>query len=761
VDNLSQSGRPQGGSTITQQVVKNLLLGDEVTYDRKMREMVLASRVESKFTKSQILELYLNSIFLGRGSWGVEMAARSYFGKGASALTLSEGALLAALAKGPSYFNPDTHPDRAKERLAYVVRRMQEDGAIGADDARVTSSLPATVRYQPPQNNGTYFTDYVARAMRSESDLSAFRAGSTTVHSTLDPTLQRAAEIALEEGLARYEQSERRVDFRGPEANLGSEVERLSAGPQQSTPAWQRALDNVRLPLSGVHWDPAVVVEKGERRGDGSVRVGLADGTVVSLSGPAAILRKVELYDVVRVQLGERNRKGRAARAQLRVPPTVQGAAVAIENKTGRILAMVGGFSYGASQLNRVTQSARQPGSTLKPLTYLAALQKGLQPNTLVRDEEITFPPINRGKGEEGYWTPKNYDGDSRGVITLREALENSRNQATASLLRGIENKPEQSLDRICSLALELQIYKDCVHYYPFVLGAEPVRPIDLAAFFATIANEGTRPAPYAIESIDQNGREVYRRQPSLVPTASADPASFYQLKTMLQGVVQHGTAHAMSDLAPYVAGKTGTSEDENDAWFVGFTNDVTVAVWVGYDNGAGSRRTLGSGSTGAHVALPIFEPIVEASWADGRPKEPLAPPSAQARRLLAVAQAERPRRERSRDTVLVEYFRKDSKGEPIDARFALLSGRSETRTASSRSETRTARAHSRSSERRLSRSGEAIETTGRGFFSAPGSPFGQPGQWTLGRSSQPQPQWRDNRSYSNGGFFGFPFGRN
>jgi membrane carboxypeptidase/penicillin-binding protein len=463
----------------------------------------------------------------------------------------------------------------------------------------------------------------------------------------------------------------------------------------------------------------------------------------------------------------------------------VQGAVVAIENRTGRILAMVGGFSYGSSQLNRATQSQRQPGSALKPLTYLAALQKGLQPNTLVRDEEITFAPINHTRGQEGYWSPKNYDGDSFGIITLRQALENSRNQATASLLRGgIEEKPEQSLDRICNLALELRIYKDCVRYYPFVLGAQPVRPIDLAAFFAAIANEGARPAPYAIESIEQNGSVVYRRQTSVNPAASADSASFYQLKTMLQGVVQRGTAHAMSDLAPYVAGKTGTSEDENDAWFVGFTNDVTVAIWVGYDNGDGKRRTLGSGATGAHVALPIFQPVIEATWAQGRPKTPLNPPSLEAKRLLVAAEGEGARYGRSRSRVLLlEYLRKNSRGEPVDARYALLSPRGEGRTA---------RAHSRSFERSVSRRGDrgegtegrgtegggtegrgrnGIGETGRGFFDARGMAPGQPAE-PRGSTPALPPQWRDispgwggapspfSGTRSNGGFFGWPFGR-
>jgi membrane carboxypeptidase/penicillin-binding protein len=360
------------------------------------------------------------------------------------------------------------------------------------------------------------------------------------------------------------------------------------------------------------------------------------------------------------------------ARAELRVRPVVQGAAVVIENKTGRILAMAGGFSYAGSQLNRVTQSYRQPGSSLKPLTYLAALQKGLQPNTLVRDEDITLPPIQASKRSEDYWSPKNYDGSTSGIITLRSALERSRNLATANLLDGgIAATAPASLDQVCSLAVELKIYKECERYYPFVLGAQPVRPIDLAQFYATIANEGMRPTLHTIEAIEQNGNIVYRQSPALEPVSGADRASFYQLKTLLQGVVQRGTAHRISSLAPYVAGKTGTTDDENDAWFVGFSNDATVAVWIGYDNADGRRRTLGSGQTGASVALPIFEPIMQAVWAYRAPRALLDPPSADARQLLVSSGGEGGRR-----GGLPEYLRRNAKGKAVDARYALVSRR-------------------------------------------------------------------------------------
>ena len=311
----------------------------------------------------------------------------------------------------------------------------------------------------------------------------------------------------------------------------------------------------------------------------------------------------------------------------------------------------------------------RQPGSTIKPLSYLAALGKGLQPNTLISDGAITFPPIKRGRAkEQDYWSPKNYDGGGGGVMTMRSALENSKNLATVHLLQGgIEAKPDMSLDRLCELALEAQIYKECIHFYPFVLGAEPVRPIDLAAFYAAIANEGVRPTPHVIDSIERDGRVVYRYDTNAGMTRikSVDQVAFYQLKTMMQGVLARGTARAIADLSPYVAGKTGTSDDENDAWFIGFTNDVTVAVWLGYDN-AGKRRTLGGGATGGGVAVPIFEPVMRAVWNDVTPRTALAPPSPEAKRHLSCSPTE--------SKSIPECLRTDNNGKVIDTTAALES---------------------------------------------------------------------------------------
>jgi membrane carboxypeptidase/penicillin-binding protein len=353
IGNLTQAGRPQGGSTITQQVVKNLLVGDELSYERKMREMVLASRLEHTLSKSEILELYLNSIFLGRGASGVEMAARSYFGKSARDLTLNEGALLAGITKGPNYFSPIRNADRARERFRYVLGRMQENGAITAEENKqALAAFPDIVPDdQFERAPGSYFADYVARELTATSSLSAFRVGSHRIRSTLQPDLQQATELALQEGLANYEKNAGRVEFQGPELNLSAAIERAAAESDSSeNPGWLRALKSARLPRD-IQWKAAVVIERGGTRSGQAIRVGLSDGHTLPLSGTASILRSLKLHDVVWVHVAEG--KGNTARAELRVRPVVQGAAVVIENKTGRILAMAGGFSYAGSQLNR------------------------------------------------------------------------------------------------------------------------------------------------------------------------------------------------------------------------------------------------------------------------------------------------------------------------------------------------------------------------------------------------------------------------
>ena len=797
IGNLANPGRPEGGSTITQQVVKNLLVGADVTYQRKIREMITASRLENTLSKNEILQLYINTVYMGRGAWGIEMASRAYFGKSAKDLTLSEAAMLAGLLKGPSYYNPDRHPQRAKDRLAYVIGRMKDDGFITAQQKdEALAAPPKLVAFTPEhRDSGFGFVDFLGREAKTDG-VGSLTSDSYVVHSTINAELQRQAEGALQEGLARYEIANGRMQFHGPEANIATAVTKLASGNSggaqgaapTGTPAWQRALQDVHLPLYDVHWTPAVVLDKGGKRGDGVIHVGLPDGRIVPLTTYTyAIRRALNLYDVVYVDVIEgrappANSRARSrpppAHAEIRVRPTVQGAVLVLDNKTGRILAMVGGFSYPLSQLNRTWQTERQPGSAIKPITYLTALQKGLQPNTLVLNQPITLPPIgNRQDGtpqiayddsgqEKDYWTPRNADGSSSGVYTMRFGLEHSVNMITAHLLDGgIDADPEQSLDDVCATAVAAKIYTDCVRYYPFVLGAQPVHMIDLAAFYAAIANEGVRPQPHAIDSIEEGGKTIYAypKEPVFPRIGAADPASFYQLKTMLQGVVARGTAHAIGSLSPYVAGKTGTTEDAVDGWFVGFTNDVTIAVWVGYDNGDGKRRSLG-GVDGARVALPIFKPVIEDVWSDGiAPKTPLSGPLPAAKRDLVDLPIDY-----MTGTIIrgpgargdfVEHFRIGPDGQVADTQNQLVS-------AEAAAEQRQDQAYGAypSNDGGLGAYGGAAEGYGGRYYSNDGGWQQQPppqqrglfGSWTLpGFQQQPAPPPPSGR-----GFF-TPYGNN
>jgi penicillin-binding protein 1A len=676
-------GGIQGGSTITQQVAKNLLVGRENSYVRKMREMVVASRMERVLSKDAILELYLNAIYLGRGAWGVQTAAQSYFGKDASAVNAAEAALLAGLAKGPNYYSPDRHPDRARERTAYVLTRMQEDGVISA--AQMDQALaqpPALIpRETSRRMSGYHVVDHIRREARRVADIKLLSEDAYVIRSTLDARIQQAAEAALQEGLAGYERANSRARFESAEMNLSDRVDALRRAGVSGTPPWLQALTTARLPLYDVHWPTAVVLDKADTRGrPGNLWAGLTDGRIVALQVPGGVRPKLKPYDVVYVRLS--TTKKNETTAELRVRPKVQGAVVVIDNATGGILAMTGGFSYPLSQLNRATQSWRQPGSSFKPLTYLAALGKGLQPTTLISDTPLTLVPIGkrikRARADD-YWSPKNYDNRSGGPLPLRTALEKSRNVPTAHLMaRGIAATPEAGLTEICSLARELQVVNKCVHFYPFVLGAQPVRPLDLARFYAAVANEGVLPDTHMIEKISEpSGERFAYAPPPEKRIKAADAAAFYQLKSILQGTVLRGTAARLSALAPYIAGKTGTTDEETDAWFMGFSNEVTVGVWVGYDNFK-RKQTLGEGRTGGNTALPIFASVMEAVWKEF-PKTALAPPRDAAAQLVAASNAELKPKEkaRTRSFEIVEYLRKDANGKVSDKRHALIADRS------------------------------------------------------------------------------------
>jgi penicillin-binding protein 1A len=740
----SIAGDMQGGSTITQQLAKNVLVGSENSYVRKMREMVLASRIESILSKDAILELYLNAIYFGRGAWGAQMAAQSYFGKDAASLNAREAALLAGLAKGPGYYSPDRHPDRSRERTAYVLNRMREEGVIDAaqydlalDDLALAGQTSLVARQNARRSTGYHVVDHIRREARRVADIRLLTEDAYVIRSTLDARIQQAVESSLQEGLASYERSTGRARFEAAEANLSDRINAPASSSAGDLPRWQQALTSVRLPLYDVQWPAAVILDKADTKPRPSgLWAGLADGRIVPLQTTGAIRQKLKPHDVVYVRLSE-TKNGTAA--ELRTRPQVQGAVVVLENSTGNILAMSGGFSYPLSQLNRATQSARQPGSALKPLTYLAALGKGLQPNTLVADTPLTLPPIGNSKRakEEDYWSPGNYDGRSGSTMTLRKALENSKNLPTVHLLaKGIATTAEAGLKEVCGLAREMEAYANCVHYYPFVLGAQPVRPLDLARAYAAIANEGVLPEPHMIEKIsDQAGDRFDYGQPRTRRIKSADAAAFYQIKSILQGAVLRGTAARLSAWAPYVAGKTGTTDEETDAWFVGFSNEVTIAVWVGYDN-AKKKQTLGSGRTGGNVAVPIFAPIMEAVWQDYAPRTALRAPGESASQLIAASGAggksrdESENRRRKKSFEIVEYLRKDAKGKVSDKRFALVSRPAEQARPRENVRDSFASAHSHDHERSWNWFGQQT-----GWSSPRTSGSGTPGSGTPGSS--------------------------
>ncbi len=521
------------------------------------------------------------------------------------------------MAKGPAYFSPDRYPERARDRFAYVLKRMQEDNVAGTEGVNpgVTGG-PRIVPYEKPKREGGFhFVDHLMREAKTLVGMASLTSESYTVRSTINSKLQRAVEEALQDGLARYDEERPR-----PLRRTGAEPRR-HGGPRH------RRAEHPR-PTSRPHHE-AGLADGARDREAAALRRALAGGrgagpqpwstaarSSASACRTAASCRcrlpdhvdsgMLHLNDVIFVNIVE-GKKRSDAKAELRIKPKVQGAALVLENKTGRILAMVGGFSYPLSQLNRTTQALRQPGSSIKPLTYLAALHRGLQPNTLVTDQPVTLPPIPGVSTH--YWTPKNYDGQSWGSMTLRRALENSKNLVTARLLEGgIDRDPIKSLDQICELALEARIYPECMKNYPFVLGAQALRMIDLSGFYASVANEGLRVTPYTIDTIEKNGHAVYRHQAGApVYMAHGDRAGVLPASHHPGGVVARGTAAAMKQHAGFVGGKTGTTDNENDAWFGGFSSDIAVVVWVGYDNARG-KQTLGRGGTGGSVAVPIAQ---------------------------------------------------------------------------------------------------------------------------------------------------------
>lgn len=610
VVNLAQGRRLEGGSTITQQVAKNVLLTSDTTIGRKIREAILAQRLESVLTKEQILELYLNEIFLGYRSYGVAAAAYNYFGKSLDELTPDEAAFLAALPKGPNNYHPRRNTGAAVGRRNWILGQMRELGWLTESEQREAAGRPLIVRDAPVRaeyQDADYFVEEARRiAMRTWGQ--DVNRGGYYMRTTLDPRLQSMARDSLMRGLESYD---RRHGWRGAwgqtEINAGWQERARVEGPPSERRAWQAA---VVESVSG-----------------GAVRILLAsDGSEASLVGSDVAWANagagLSRGDLIFVEPTDSGAYG------LRQVPEVNGALVAIEPWSGRVVAMVGGYSYSLSSFNRATQAMRQPGSAFKPFVYASALETDFTPISIVVDGPISLV----GAGGQR-WSPQNYSRRYYGPTTLRRGLELSRNAMTVRLAQSI------GMERVRDDAIRYGVVDDMEPVLSMALGAGETTALRLTGAYAAFANGGRRVRPHLIELVqDRNGRTVWSAEQNLDPVRTCtncsrnfdgresprveargeqvmDPITAYQITSMLEGVVQRGTATSARVLGRPVAGKTGTTNDYRSAWFVGYTPDLIVGVFVGFDD----NRSLGSGEAGGVTAVPIFVDFMQEAMR-GRP---------------------------------------------------------------------------------------------------------------------------------------------
>ncbi len=629
---LGQNRRPVGASTITQQVAKNFLLSNELSLERKIKEAILAIRIERTFSKDKILELYLNEIFLGRHSYGVAAAALNYFDKSLDELTISEAAFLAGLPKAPSRYDPVRNPEAARARRDYVIGRMLEDGYITAAQAEIARAEPLTVRRRATGDRAqaAFFVEEVRRRLVERFGEAGFYEGGLSVRATVLPKLQEIADRVVRAGLSAYDR--RRGGWRGPVARL-----KLSPGLD-----WAAELARVDPGFELRNWRLALVLSADARKAelgfaDGSrgvlpydgvkwARPRLADGSLGRR--PKRVDQVVRAGDIVLVAASEEE-----GTYTLRQRPEVEGALVAMDPHTGRVLAMTGGFSFRQSQFNRATQAKRQPGSAFKPFVYLAALEAGWTPASIVLDAPVV---IDQGPGQPK-WKPANYSDKFYGPSTLRLGIEKSRNLMTVRLAHKI------GMQRIADVARRFGIADDLPPLLSSALGASEVTLLDLTTAYAMLANGGKEVKPIFVERIqDRFGKTVWAadprpcegcrmeqwngQPPPPLPDLRrrvVDPRIAYQIVHIMEGVIQRGTGRRARDLGRPLAGKTGTTNDSRDAWFMGFSPDLVVGVWVGFD----IPRSLGRRETGASVALPIWKAFMKEALADKPPTPFRIPP--------------------------------------------------------------------------------------------------------------------------------------
>jgi penicillin-binding protein 1A len=688
----SRGENVRGASTITQQVMKNFLLSGDRTGERKIKELILATRLEETLTKEKILELYLNEIFLGQNSYGVAAAAQTYFGKPLDELDIAEAATLAAMPQAPSQYHPVRAKDRLTERRDYVLREMWQNGYIDeatyeTEKAKPLRSVqngdyPAFRDSLPPRD---YFTDEIRRQLSAEFGEEEFFGGGLTIRATVDPEMQMLAERALQTALEKFDRAQ--GVWRGtgivlaPE-QLGSEV------------AWRDALAGVvDVPRDVPGWHPAVVLEVGES----SARIGiegveededghwigpedvdwarkkLPDGKLSARAKAAGDL--VSVGDVVLVRAVTNDEDGSFVRWTLRQVPEVQGGFVAMDVNTGRVIAMQGGFSYQSSVFNRATQAMRQPGSSFKPFVYAAALDSGFSPATIVVDAPIEV------ETPQGLWTPKNASEKFYGPTPLRTGIEQSRNLMTVRIAQEI------GMDVVAGYAERFGVYDYLSPFLANSLGAQETTLYKMVAAYAMFANGGERVEPTLVDRVqDRWGRTIYRhdqrecadcRLASLDPGAAPlirsdrervmDAVTAYQLTSMLQGAVQRGTGTGVKLPVP-IGGKTGTTNDAKDVWFIGFSSNLVAGCYMGYDQ----PRTLGEGAYGGTLCVPVFQAFMEEAVKAYGGTDFAVPPGGHFIKINRYT-GERLSDDASGDFVQAEYFRDGV--EPIFGIGAMVDG--------------------------------------------------------------------------------------
>ena len=586
--------RRGGASTITQQLARKLFLTDDVSLERKIKEWIVAIQIEKRYTKSEILTMYCNKMYFGHYVYGVEAASQLYFGKSAKDLTVDEAALIAGLLQSNVRQSPYVNMKAAVSRRDYVLGRMAGEGYITEAEMEAARKRPIVTRGQPapPPTIAPYFLEAVREQLETKYGAKALFENGLVVRTGLDPQLQRAANKALDTGLRRLDQLR---GFRKPARNLIAEKRDLDS---YKHPRWARD------PVDG-DVIPAVVmsVEGPEIR----VRVGRLRGTIAKAgyewtrkTKPADLVKS---GDLIEVRVSKLDAAAATFIGRLEQPPVVEGAVLALDNRTGQILAMVGGSSFDRSQFNRATQALRQVGSLFKPFVYTAAIDRGYTALSELDDSPASFPA---GPNQPPY-EPKNYDHEYHGMITVREALEGSRNVPTIRLMAAL------GPNEVIPYARKLGVTSPIPPYLSVAIGAAEGTLLEMTSAYSAFPNQGVRMTPQLIIDVtDREGNMLEQHRPQPHEAIRADTA--FIITNLLHGVARHGTAASTNDLKWMVGGKTGTTDDYTDAWFVGFDPDITIGVWLGFDQ----KRTLGNNQTGTVAALPVWKEIMK-TWIDRR----------------------------------------------------------------------------------------------------------------------------------------------